>query len=173
MTGSRVTKIVSAAPFRPHVSGSPLFGRRAHQGRHAERKAMIDRHHNLPIARQAKVLNISRGSVYYQPRPTSPALACWWLSRSSRSTSSPCRAEIVLWLLGTQESRSPSVADHMGLASRSGPGRSPLTPDAGSFELCAIAAGSHGRDTNACGATRLSRERRITGCEKRAELYAI
>ncbi|MCW2276192.1 putative transposase [Rhodoblastus acidophilus] len=33
---------------------------------------MTDRHHNLPIARQAKVLNISRGSVYYQPRPTSP-----------------------------------------------------------------------------------------------------
>ena len=27
---------------------------------------MIDRDHDLPIARQAKVLNISRGSVYYQ-----------------------------------------------------------------------------------------------------------
>jgi putative transposase len=34
---------------------------------------MIDRHHNLSIVRQAKVLNISRGSVYDQPRPTSPA----------------------------------------------------------------------------------------------------
>jgi putative transposase len=33
---------------------------------------MIDRNHDLPIARQAKVLNINRGSVYYQPRPTSP-----------------------------------------------------------------------------------------------------
>jgi putative transposase len=32
---------------------------------------MIDRNHDLPIARQAKVLNISRGSVYYKPRPTS------------------------------------------------------------------------------------------------------
>ena len=32
---------------------------------------MIDRDHDLPIARQAKVLNISRGSVYYLPRPTS------------------------------------------------------------------------------------------------------
>lgn len=32
---------------------------------------MIDRHHDLPIARQAKALNISRGSVYYQPRPVS------------------------------------------------------------------------------------------------------
>jgi putative transposase len=33
---------------------------------------MIDRNHDLPISRQAKVLQISRGSVYYQPRPTSP-----------------------------------------------------------------------------------------------------
>jgi len=32
---------------------------------------MIDRTHELPLARQAKVLNISRGSVYYQPRPVS------------------------------------------------------------------------------------------------------
>ena len=30
---------------------------------------MIDREHDLPIIRQAKVLNISRGSVYYLPRP--------------------------------------------------------------------------------------------------------
>ncbi|VFU10929.1 transposase [Methylocella tundrae] len=48
-----------------------FFGRRAHQGRHAERKAMIDRNHDLPISRQAKILNISRGSVYYKPRPVS------------------------------------------------------------------------------------------------------
>jgi putative transposase len=33
---------------------------------------MIDRTHDLPISRQAKVLNISRGAVYYQPRPVSP-----------------------------------------------------------------------------------------------------
>jgi len=32
---------------------------------------MIDRSHDLPIVRQAKALNISRGSVYYQPRPES------------------------------------------------------------------------------------------------------
>jgi putative transposase len=32
---------------------------------------MIDRNHELPIARQAKVLSISRGSVYYKPRPVS------------------------------------------------------------------------------------------------------
>lgn len=30
---------------------------------------MIDREHELPVARQAKVLNISRGSVYYKPKP--------------------------------------------------------------------------------------------------------
>ena len=32
-----------------------IFCRRAHQGRHAERKAMIDRNHDLPITRQAEV----------------------------------------------------------------------------------------------------------------------
>jgi putative transposase len=30
---------------------------------------MIDREHELPITRQAEALNISRGSVYYLPRP--------------------------------------------------------------------------------------------------------
>ena len=34
----------------------------------AERKAMIDREHDLPIARQAEALNVSRGSVYYLRR---------------------------------------------------------------------------------------------------------
>ena len=34
---------------------------------------MIDRSHDLPIVRQAQVLGISRGSVYYLPRPVSPA----------------------------------------------------------------------------------------------------
>jgi putative transposase len=32
---------------------------------------MIIREHDLPIAKQAEVLNISRGSVYYLPRPVS------------------------------------------------------------------------------------------------------
>jgi putative transposase len=32
---------------------------------------MIDRNHDLPIVRQAKALNISRGSVYYKSRPVS------------------------------------------------------------------------------------------------------
>src|SRR5690349_24598099 len=34
---------------------------------------MIDRAHDLPITRQAEVLNISRSSVYYLPRPVSEA----------------------------------------------------------------------------------------------------
>jgi putative transposase len=34
---------------------------------------MIDRKHNLPITRQAEVLRISRGSLYYLPRPVSAA----------------------------------------------------------------------------------------------------
>jgi putative transposase len=34
---------------------------------------MIDRDHALSITRQAKLLDISRGTVYYQPRPVSPA----------------------------------------------------------------------------------------------------
>jgi putative transposase len=37
----------------------------------AERKAMIDCSHALPLARQAEALGISRGSVYYAPRPVS------------------------------------------------------------------------------------------------------
>jgi putative transposase len=37
----------------------------------AERKAMIDRLHALPLSRQAEALGISRGSVYYAPRPVS------------------------------------------------------------------------------------------------------
>ena len=34
---------------------------------------MIDRSHDLPITKQAKALNISRGSVYYLPRPVPEA----------------------------------------------------------------------------------------------------
>jgi putative transposase len=34
---------------------------------------MIDREHDLPITKQAEVLSISRGSVYYLPRPVSEA----------------------------------------------------------------------------------------------------
>ena len=34
---------------------------------------MIDREQSLSMARQAKLLDISRGAVYYRPRPTSDA----------------------------------------------------------------------------------------------------
>ena len=34
---------------------------------------MIDRNHTLPITRQAQLLGISRGAVYYMPRSTSTA----------------------------------------------------------------------------------------------------
>ena len=32
---------------------------------------MIDREHDLPVTKQAKILRISRGSVYYRARPVS------------------------------------------------------------------------------------------------------
>ncbi|WP_397588293.1 IS3 family transposase [Sandarakinorhabdus limnophila] len=51
-----------------------FFVRGARQGGTvAERKTMIDRTHALPVTRQARELGISRGSVYYLPRPTSAA----------------------------------------------------------------------------------------------------
>jgi len=34
---------------------------------------MIDREHDLPITKQAEILKVSRGSVYYLPRPVSSA----------------------------------------------------------------------------------------------------
>jgi putative transposase len=34
---------------------------------------MIDRKHDLPLARQAKVLKLARSSLYYRPRPVSAA----------------------------------------------------------------------------------------------------
>ena len=34
---------------------------------------MIDRNHPLPMTRQAQIVNISRGSVYYESEPVSEA----------------------------------------------------------------------------------------------------
>ena len=34
---------------------------------------MINHDHDLPLVRQAQVLNISRSSVYYRPRPITPS----------------------------------------------------------------------------------------------------
>jgi putative transposase len=33
---------------------------------------MIDRTHTLPVTKQARALGVSRGSVYYPPKPVSP-----------------------------------------------------------------------------------------------------
>src|SRR6202051_2889729 len=52
-------------------AGERFFGSRARQSGFAERKAMIMREHELSITKQAKALRISRGSVYYLPRPVS------------------------------------------------------------------------------------------------------
>src|SRR5271167_2521010 len=64
---------VAACEDRRAGAGERFFGRRAQQSRPAERKAMIDREHDLPITKQAEALSVSRGSVYYLPRPVSVA----------------------------------------------------------------------------------------------------
>ena len=53
------------AKIRRADAGERFFGRSARQSRFAERKAMIEPAHDLAITKQAKALNISRGSVYY------------------------------------------------------------------------------------------------------------
>ena len=60
---------------------------------------MIDRTHDLPITRQARALNISRGSVYYLPRrcrkPTLRSCGaltdCIWSSPSPGAGSEGCK----------------------------------------------------------------------------------
>src|SRR5207302_7719378 len=64
---------VAARQNRRADAGERFFRGRAHQGGIAERKAMIDRANDLPITKQAEVLRINRGSVYYQPRPVPEA----------------------------------------------------------------------------------------------------
>ena len=49
---------------------------------------MIDREHDLPIVRQADALNISRGSVYYLPRPVPDGPTGW---RTGGTRSRPSR----------------------------------------------------------------------------------
>ena len=38
---------------------------------------MIDRHHALPVTRQARILGLSRGSVYYLPCPVPSRRRIW------------------------------------------------------------------------------------------------
>ncbi|NOU11845.1 MAG: IS3 family transposase [Nitrospira sp.] len=47
------------------------MGRCAHQGGLAERNAMIDRTHRLPVVRQCRLLKLARSTAYYQPTPVS------------------------------------------------------------------------------------------------------
>ena len=70
-TSLRYTRRSASSPWR-------TLRECARQGRSvAERKAMIGRDHKLSVSRQAGLLGISRGSVYYQPRPVSADdLAC-------------------------------------------------------------------------------------------------
>src|SRR6516165_2273973 len=64
---------IAARQDRRADAGERFFRRRAHQGGIAERKAMIDREHDLPITKQAEILKVSRGSVDYLARPVSSA----------------------------------------------------------------------------------------------------
>nr|WP_087124886.1 IS3 family transposase [Burkholderia cenocepacia] len=48
-----------------------FFKRRAQQGGIAERKAMIDRGHALPVSQQVRLVGIARSSAYYQRQPVS------------------------------------------------------------------------------------------------------
>ncbi|HDV6368325.1 TPA: IS3 family transposase [Burkholderia cepacia] len=47
--------------------------RSARQSRTAERKAMIDRTHALPVSRQTRLVGIARSSAYYRAQPVSEA----------------------------------------------------------------------------------------------------
>src|SRR5262249_17552485 len=66
------TLVKSIASF-PYIAKSYRYGNgirgRAQQGGVAERKAMIDREHDLPITRQAELVRISRGRFYYGAGP--------------------------------------------------------------------------------------------------------
>ena len=56
---------------------------------------MIDRDHKLPLARQAKAVGISRGSIYYRPRSVGEAR-----SRTGCAASMSCTLSIRLQAVG-------------------------------------------------------------------------
>ncbi|MBC7618091.1 MAG: IS3 family transposase [Candidatus Saccharibacteria bacterium] len=72
---SKPVKVVDLVPLHAKIGQlileNDFLGRRAHQIGIAERNAMIDQNHKLPVTQQAKLLKVSRGSVYYLPRPVS------------------------------------------------------------------------------------------------------
>src|SRR5262245_38612385 len=61
------------AKIRRADAGERFFRGRAQQGGIAERKAMIDRGHELSVTKQAEVVGIARSTVYYLPRPVPAA----------------------------------------------------------------------------------------------------
>ncbi len=74
-SASKEQQPVDLGPLHKKIGQQALeidfFGMRAHQGGIAERRQMIDRTHPLSVSRQAQLLNISRGAVFYLPKPTS------------------------------------------------------------------------------------------------------
>lgn len=74
--GTETAELVDLAPLHAKIGQlalATIFRTRVHQSGIAERKIMIDCDHNHPITRQAALLGISRGSVYYLPRLVSDA----------------------------------------------------------------------------------------------------
>jgi hypothetical protein len=63
----------SALAPSPNRDGERFFRRRAHQGEHAKRKAMIDPTREVSITRQAQLLGIRRAAVYCVLQPVSYA----------------------------------------------------------------------------------------------------
>ncbi len=61
----------SACQDRGVESGAGFFRKCALEGGSAERKEMIDPENKLSVQKQARLLKISRSSVYYKPQPFS------------------------------------------------------------------------------------------------------
>ena len=57
-------------------AGERFFVRCAQQGRPAERKAMIDRNHDLPLVRQSELLRLSRNTLLLRAPACSGSRAC-------------------------------------------------------------------------------------------------
>lgn len=68
---AKIGQLTLENDFRP--GRGQAFWKVRSASRPIERRAMIDRYHDLPVLRQAQVLNFRRSSVYYQPRPVSPS----------------------------------------------------------------------------------------------------
>jgi len=70
---------------------------------------MIDREHELAITKQAQVLRISRGSVYYLPRPVSASDLAVMRHLDRLHWSSVRRFAMLRGLLAAEGARSAGV----------------------------------------------------------------